>query len=141
MSSTAGNTGAYPNGYAAGGYAPPAQRLGSGLAVTALVLGIIALVTSWTVIGGVVLGLAALIFGIVALRKVKARTGTGKGMAIAGIVTGVLGAAIAVVIVAVGVSILNSPAGKSLQQCLTNANGNQAAVQQCNQQYQNSTQK
>ena len=39
---------------------------------------------------GAVLGIVAIILGIVALRRVKANTGGGKGLAIAGVVTGVI---------------------------------------------------
>ncbi|WP_258562104.1 DUF4870 domain-containing protein [Nocardia africana] len=78
--------GQYPGGYPpppAGGYpGPPGQGTweqpkGKGLAITALVLGIIALLTCWTVLGGILFGLVALIFGIIA--TVKARRGTAAG--------------------------------------------------------------
>jgi hypothetical protein len=38
-------------------------------------------------------------------------------------------------LIAVGVSVLNSPAGKNLRSCLSNAHGDQAKIQQCNDQY------
>ncbi|HTC67980.1 MAG TPA: hypothetical protein VK662_00305 [Acidothermaceae bacterium] len=38
-------------------------------------------------------------------------------------------------LVAFGFSVLNSPAGKSLRQCLNNANGNKTAISQCDSQY------
>jgi hypothetical protein len=66
-----------------------------------LVLGILAIVLSWTVVGGIV------------------------GILLAG------------ALIAFGVTILNSPAGKHLQQCLKNANGDMAAISQCNTQYVN----
>lgn len=125
--------------YSAAGPAPtePVRRGGAGMATAALVLGILALLTSFTVIGGIVLGILALILGILALRKANRGEADGRGRAIAGIVTGVLGVIIAVVLVAVGASLLNSKSGKNLQSCLKNANGNQSAVQKCQQQYQN----
>lgn len=125
--------------YSAAGTAPgePARRGGAGLAIAALVLGILALVTSITVIGGIVLGLLAIVLGFLALRKAKRGEAGGRGMAIAGIVTGALGLIIAVILVAVGASLLNSDSGKNLQSCLKDANGNQSAVQQCQQQFQN----
>lgn len=127
-------TSSYESAPATDGTAP---RQGAGLATTALVLGILALVTSFTVIGGIVLGVLALVFGLIGLGRAR-RGAPGRGRAIAGIVTGVLGALVAIALIAFGLSILNSPAGKNLQSCIKNANGNQAAVQQCDQQYQNS---
>jgi hypothetical protein len=53
----------------------------------------------------------------------------------AGIITGVVGIVLAGGLIALGVSILNSPAGKNLQHCLKNAHGNKAAVSQCESQY------
>lgn len=119
------------------GRVEPARRGGAGLAIAALVLGILALLTSITVIGGIVLGLLAVVLGFLALRKAKRGEAGGRGMAIAGIVTGALGLIIAVILVAVGASLLNSDSGKNLQSCLKDANGNQSAVQQCQQQFQN----
>lgn len=57
-----------------------------GFAVASLVTGIVALVVVITGWGGVALGLAALVLGIVALKKSQP-----KGMSVTGIVTGSLG--------------------------------------------------
>jgi Domain of unknown function (DUF4190) len=74
-----------PGGY--GGY-PPQPGGKNGMAIAALVLGIVGLVTSIIFLGGA-LGVVGLILGIVSLRTSK-RTGVGRGMAIGGIVTSVL---------------------------------------------------
>lgn len=58
---------------------------GKGLAIASMVLGIIAVLTGLFYLGAV-LGILAIIFGAIALKKK-----VGKGMAIAGIVTGSLG--------------------------------------------------
>ncbi len=55
-----------PVGHGAGapdahGYPPPPPRNGVGIA--ALVLGIVAFLSSWTVIGGILFGLLAIILG------------------------------------------------------------------------------
>jgi hypothetical protein len=104
---------------------------GSGMATASLVLGILALITSFTVIGGVVLGLLALIFGILVVR----RAAPGRGRAIAGIVTGILGLVLAIVLIVVGVSLFNSKSVKDLRSCLKSAGSDQAKVQQCDNQY------
>lgn len=114
---------------------PATSRHGSGMATAALVLGIIALVFCWTVIGGIVLGLLAIVFGIIGVRRAKAGA-PGKVRAIIGIVTGALGLLIAAAVIALGVSVFNSDSVQNLQDCLQNANNNQAQVQSCNDKFQ-----
>ena len=113
----------------------PAARGGAGMATAALVLGILAIVTSFTVIGGVLLGVLAVIFGVIAARRARRGMGLGRGRAIAGVVTGVIGILLAALLIAVGVSVFNSSAGKNLRSCLKDANGNQQQVQQCENKY------
>lgn len=108
---------------------------GGGMATGALVLGILALITSITVFGGVVLGLLAVIFGIIGLRRANRGLALGRGRAIAGIILGLLGILVAVALVAIGVSILNSPEGKNLQSCLKDAGNNQSQIQQCRDEF------
>ncbi|MGW0310619.1 DUF4190 domain-containing protein [Streptomyces flavidovirens] len=43
----------------------------NGLAITALVLGVAAILLFWTVFGGIVLGLLAVIFGIIGARRTR----------------------------------------------------------------------
>ncbi|MFH9819787.1 DUF308 domain-containing protein [Streptomyces sp. NPDC017230] len=96
-------------------------RRSNGPAVAALVLGILAVLLFWTVVGGAVLGLLALINGIVGARKARgARAPHGK-MSIVGAVLGVLGAIASVVIIAIGASILNSDEFKDFDDCVQHA--------------------
>ncbi len=108
---------------------------GSGMATAALVLGILALLTSWTVFGGVILGLLAVILGFLAVRKASRGLATGRGRAIAGIVLGLLSIAIAVALIAIGVSILNSEEAQNLQDCLRDAGSNQSEITQCEDEF------
>ncbi len=74
------------------------RKTTSGLAVASLVLGVLAVLTGWIVVGGV-LGILAIIFGAVSLSNIKKDPSkTGKGMAIAGLVTGIIGVIITVVV-------------------------------------------
>ena len=72
---------------------PPAQVVyqvtqpANGLAVAALVVGIVGLVLFWTVWGGIILGILGLIFGAVGLSKAN-RGAPNKGMAVAGLALG-----------------------------------------------------
>ncbi|MEV8339485.1 hypothetical protein [Leucobacter sp. NPDC077196] len=67
-------------GYAPGGY-PPVQP--KGLAIAALVVGIASLVFFWAWFIGILGGIAAVILGIIALKKRQS-----KGMSLTGIITG-----------------------------------------------------
>ncbi|MBT2491110.1 DUF4190 domain-containing protein [Streptomyces sp. ISL-96] len=89
------NTGGYP-GYP--GYGGPAAWTGqhgpapaNGFGVTAMVLGIIS-VTFFCAYGlGIILGILALIFGILGRKRVARGEATNSGMALAGIILGVIG--------------------------------------------------
>lgn len=65
----------------------PSPQPVNGLAIAALVTGIIAILTGWAPFWGFIIGAAAIVLGIIGLRKPS-----GKGMAIAGLVTGGIGA-------------------------------------------------
>jgi len=67
--------------------APPPAPATRGLAVAALVVGIVGVVMSFTVVFGFVLGATAIVLGAIAIGR--ARTGAGgKGMGVAGLVLG-----------------------------------------------------
>jgi hypothetical protein len=129
-----------PGGYQPGGYYPPQgqggyyqqpQQRGSGMAITALILGIIALLSCWTIIGGIVFGLVAIVLGFVASRRAKRGEAGGRGMAITGIVLGLLGLVLSVVIVAVIGAFWNSASVADYRECLNDAGGDQEAIADC----------
>jgi len=72
-----------PQGYA---YAPPQPT--NGLAVTSMVLGIVGLCTIGLFGLGTLLGIGALITGVIGQQQAAQRNEQGRGMAIAGIVLG-----------------------------------------------------
>lgn len=76
------------------GTAAPPNR--NGLAMTAVVLGAISLSTSVLVIGGP-LGVIGLVLGVVAL-VTTGRTGTGRGKAVAAVVTSALAIVVSVLV-------------------------------------------
>ncbi|MFI5828704.1 DUF4190 domain-containing protein [Streptomyces sp. NPDC051578] len=92
----------------------------NGLAVAALVTGIASLLLLWLWFVGIPLALVAIGLGVAALRR--ARNGAGRrGMAITGLVLGAVTVVLAGILIAVGVSVLNSDEGKDLRSCLNNA--------------------
>lgn len=108
---------------------------GSGMAITALVLGIIALLFSWTVIGGFLFGLIAIILGAIASSKAKKGQASGRGMAIGGIVTGVLGILIAGAITAFTAFLFSSAGFGSFTECVNNADG-QSQLDECEREFE-----
>lgn len=121
-----------PAGYAQGlGYGAPPARPRNGFGIAALVLGLLALVLSWTVIGGIIFGILALIFGLLGRARAKRGESTNGGLSIAGVVLGVIGLLIAIGLIALGVSLMKSPAGQSYRQCIQQASGDPAKVQRC----------
>ncbi|MFE9773369.1 DUF4190 domain-containing protein [Streptomyces sp. NPDC005931] len=102
-------------------YAEPGARRGNGLAVAALVLGILAVLLFWTVVGGLVLGLLALVFGIVGARRARGGRAPHGTMAVVGAVLGALGLIVSAVIVAIGASVLDSDEFKDFDDCVRHA--------------------
>ncbi|MEU1870745.1 hypothetical protein RKD37_008355 [Streptomyces ambofaciens] len=94
---------------------------GNGMAIAALVLGILAVVLFWTVVGGVLLGILALVFGIIGARRARGGRAPRRTMSIFGAVLGVLGVIGSVVIIAIGASILNSDEFKDFDDCVQHA--------------------
>ena len=117
-------------------YGAPAQSGGKGLAITALVLGILALLFSWTVLVGIVAGLVALVLGIVAARRAKQGRGGGRAMAIIGAVLGLIGALISTAIVVAAVAFVQTDSFQNMRDCLESAGDDQAAIDRCAQQFE-----
>lgn len=84
--------------------APAAQK--SSLPVISLVLGILSVIC-----GGFILGIAAIVTGVMGRKKAKAY-GSGSGMALAGIITGIIGTvvttAIIILTIAGGLKLFNT---------------------------------
>lgn len=117
----------YPAGYpypAPPNYAQqyPQPRTGNGKAIAALVLGILAIVFCWTSIFDVILVALAVIFGFLGLSDAK-RGGGGRGMAITGLVCGLVGALLATVLTVVIYS--------RIRPCLDNFDRGTSAQRDC----------
>ena len=105
------------------------QKPRTGMAITSLVLGIIAFILAWFPLGSylaVLLALLSVIFGIIAIRRPA-----GKGMAVAGLILG--GLALVISIIA---SIVYTKIGADLieitQQCIEETGTDQGpALEQC----------
>lgn len=98
----------------------------SGVAIGSLVLGILALLSGFFVIGGL-FGIIGLILGIVALRQTKDPAVGGKGLAIGGIVTSVIGILFAGLVLFGAAQLFGDP---QFQQILDDAQNDPEALQE-----------
>lgn len=110
----------------------PTQK--NGMAIAALTLGIVSCVLFWTVIGGIILGIIAIVLGIIAARRARGGQAPHRGMAIVGAVLGALGLIVSGVLVAIGASILNSDDFKNYNDCVQHASS-QSDKDQCAKDY------
>jgi thiamine transporter ThiT len=81
------------------------------MAVAALVLGILSIVLSWIPYVDFVLAVLAIIFGAVGLSAANKRGGAGKGMAITGLVLGVVTIVLGIIFIAVVYSAVVNTCG------------------------------
>ena len=115
-----------------GGYAPPPSAPQNGLGIASLVTAIIALLT---VVGGVVLGVVAVILGFMGWGKAKRGQATNGGVAVAGIVLGLLSIIEAVAVIGLFIWGFGEVGGTDYVDCLSRAGSDQEAVQQCADQF------
>jgi heme/copper-type cytochrome/quinol oxidase subunit 2 len=101
---------------------------GNGMATASLILGICSIVLFWLSFIGIVCGVLAIIFAVVAKNKIKANPNTaGVGSAKAGLITGIIGIAIWLVMVIVVAVFLTSAVGV-FEEAIQNSNDLQDAL-------------
>jgi amino acid transporter len=128
----------YPGGYPPppqqpyyGGYQPPPTGPKNGLGIAALVIAILGLVFCWTVIGGVVLGVVAVIIGILGRGRAKRGQATNGGVAIAGVVLGVLAVILSLVFIPIWMGVFSEVGGTDYLDCVASAGSDPKAVEGC----------
>lgn len=143
----------YPNPYQAGpyqggyppappqpyaGYTPPPTGPRNGLGVAALVIAIVALVSSFSVAGGIVLGIVAVVIGFAARGRVKRGEADNGGVALAGIILGFVAIIVGLAFIAVWVGVFKQVGAGDYIDCLQKAGQDQSRVQQCADQFRQS---
>ena len=104
------------------------QGTRNGLGTASLVLGILSIIGIITVIGGVILGL-------VGRGRVKRGEAANGGVALAGVVTSLVGLVVSIILIGVGV-IFFADDFTNLVDCLDEAGDNPAAVEQCERDFE-----
>ena len=111
-------TGSLPPGPPAQGHGPvPIQS--NGLAIAALVLGIVGVLLFWTVWGGLILGALAVVFGATGAQKGK-QGAPNQGLAVAGLVLGIISVVGSLLFLALVVSVVNDAGGlfEQIEYCI-----------------------
>lgn len=93
-----------------GYYPPPAPPQTNGKSIVALVLGILAIVVPYV---GFVLGIIAIVFAKLSFTEIRQRGEQGRGLAVAGLVCGIIGTALYAIIIAILVIAFIAVAGAS----------------------------
>lgn len=84
--------------------APPSKS--NGMAITALVLGVVALITVWLPPLAIVLALVAIVVGFLGMKK-SAESG-GRGLALGGIITGGLALVVSIILLVLTALVFNA---------------------------------
>ncbi|QEN13931.1 DUF4190 domain-containing protein [Mycolicibacterium sp. ELW1] len=125
-----------PQPYA--GYVPPPTGPRNGLGVTALVVAIVALLSSFSVVGGVILGIVAVIIGFAGRSRVKRGEANNGGVALAGVILGFLAIIVGLAFIAVWVGVFKEVGATDYIDCLQKAGQDQQQVQQCADEFKQS---
>lgn len=130
-----GPPGGYPPPLYGGYSAIPPTAPKNGMGTTALVLAIVGLVSCWTVVGGIVLGIAAIVCGVLGRNRAARGEATNGGVATGGIVLGALavvaGLAFIAIYATLGWAMFKDVGGGDYIDCVNRAGNDQAAIEQC----------
>jgi hypothetical protein len=105
----------------------------NGLGIASLVVAIVGLLT---VFGGILLGIVAVILGVLGRGRAKRGEATNGGVAMAGIVLGALSIVVSIVAIALAVVFAKEVGAGDLFDCLQKAGNDTQAQQQCEEQFQ-----
>jgi hypothetical protein len=131
----------YPGGYPPPpwqqypGYFPPPVAPKNGLGIASLVIAIVALFFVWSVLGGVLLGAIAALLGFVARGRVKRGEANNGGVAVAGIVLGLVAIVVGLIFILIWTGLWNQVGGGDYIDCLKNAGSDPVKQQQCTDQF------
>lgn len=139
----------YPPGPYPGGYPPPPPPYGdyypgapvaprNGLGIAALVVAIIALVASFSIAGGVVLGIVAVILGFMGRSRVSRGEANNGGVALAGIILGAVAIVVGLAFIAIWVGLFKEVGAGDYFDCLQQAGQDRVKVQECSDQFRES---
>jgi hypothetical protein len=127
----------YPGGYPPpphypyAGYQPLPTGPKNGLGIAALIVALGGLLFCWTVIGGVALGVVAVIIGIVGRGRAKRGEATNGGVAITGALLGALAVVVGLVFIPIWIGVFSEIGGTDYLDCVAKAGSDPKAVEGC----------
>ncbi|OBF41307.1 DUF4190 domain-containing protein [Mycolicibacterium peregrinum] len=136
--------GAYPGPYPPpyGGYPmqPSPRGPANGLGLAALILAIFALLLTWTVIGGLIFGIVALILGFLGRGRSQRGEATNGGVATAGVALGAIACVVSLVFVGIWVYFgqrwFDDVGGRDYVHCMQRAGDDTVAQQRCEKEFE-----
>jgi hypothetical protein len=129
----------YPPPQPYSGYPQPGSGPKNGLGTASLVLAVLALLSCWIPVFGIVgiiLGLIALVLGLIGRGRAKRGSATNGGVALAGVLLGGLAVLVGAAVLAVLGIFWKDIGGDDLVSCLQKAGSDTTKQQQCQQQFQ-----
>ncbi|MGU3436164.1 DUF4190 domain-containing protein [Actinomycetes bacterium M1A6_2h] len=125
---------------AAPGYGQPPVSPKNGFGLAALILGILSILAFWSFGFGIVLGLLAILFGFLGRSRVKKRVATNGGVALTGIVLGIIGVIAGIAFLWIVVWAADKVGFTDYASCISDAGSNEQAIASCNDQFTNNIQ-
>ena len=121
------------------GYGPPAPTgPRNGLGIASLAVAIVALVSSFSVAGGIVLGIVAVVLGFAARGRVKKGEANNGGVALAGIILGFVSIVVGLAFIAIWVLLVKDTGAGDYFDCMSKAGQSQSAQHQCEDEFRQS---
>jgi hypothetical protein len=120
-----------------GNYPGMPAQLRNGIGIASLIVAVVAVLSSPFIIGGVI-GVVAVILGFVGRARAKRGEANNGGVALAGIIVGVVAIIVALASVAFWVGLFRDVGAGSYLDCLQQAGDDKAQVQLCSDEFRQS---
>lgn len=125
----------YP-GYPPPGYPLPAPGPRNGLGTAALVLGVVGMISTWSIFGGLIFGITATALGVLAYRRVRGGQADNGAVAISGLVLGILAIVVSLVFIPIWSGFLDQVGYSDYSKCMSEAGQDTKAVNACLMEFQ-----
>jgi hypothetical protein len=138
--------GPYPDGYPPPppppyyGHRPSLAGPRNGLGIAALVLAVVASLCVWSVLGGVIFGIVAVVIGFLGWRRVKRTEANNGGVAIAGIVLGSIAVIVGLAFIAIWVALWKDVGGDGYVDCMQKSGADRVSQQRCTERFRETVQ-
>lgn len=118
------------------GYPQPPAGPRNGMGIAALVLGVVAMLSTWSVIGGLIFGITAAIVGLLAYRRVRRQEADNGAVALAGLVLGALSVVVSLIFIPIWSGFADQIGYSQYTACMNEAGKNERMINACLVQFQ-----